>query len=244
VARASHEGGLRYRVVADALRLQVRRARAGSKQRLPTEVELASHYGVSRGTVRRAYLDLVSEGLVERVPGRGSFPAARGPYRRAFNTVEELLSLSEDTLMEVVEPMAIVTDPDAALALGLQYDDVLRIAYRRSHDSVTFCYTEVFVPPRLKTILEPVAFLHQASASSNATVLGFLDQHVPISGTRQVVTAVAAPPGIAGQIGCDDGQPVLRIERVHFDAKGAPVERCVNHFNPDRYMYRLQLHRR
>lgn len=40
---------------------------------LPTEEELCRHYGVSRGTLRRAIADLVSEGYVERQRGRGSF---------------------------------------------------------------------------------------------------------------------------------------------------------------------------
>ncbi|MFE4850635.1 winged helix-turn-helix domain-containing protein, partial [Streptomyces sp. NPDC056689] len=38
--------------------------------RLPTEAELAASHGLSRQTVRRAFQDLVTEGLVHRVPGR------------------------------------------------------------------------------------------------------------------------------------------------------------------------------
>jgi len=40
---------------------------------LPTEEALCAHYGVSRGTLRRAIADLVSEGYIERQRGRGSF---------------------------------------------------------------------------------------------------------------------------------------------------------------------------
>ncbi len=41
--------------------------------RLPTELELAREYNISRGTVRQAMSVLVNEELLERVPGRGTF---------------------------------------------------------------------------------------------------------------------------------------------------------------------------
>jgi GntR family transcriptional regulator len=235
--------GQRYQVVAQALRAHLQRNGGAGAERLPTEAELALRFGVSRGTVRRAYLDLVSEGLVERVPGRGSFPLRRAPYRRSFSSVDELLALSEDTLMEVIQPLTTVADPDAASALGLQFDTVLRVTYRRSHESVFFCHTEVSVPPRLQSLLDEASFLSQPMSSSRDTVLGILDRELTISGTRQLITAVPAPAEIAVQIGCAEMQPALRVERVHFDAEGRPVERCVNHFNPERYVYRLQLQR-
>src|SRR3954467_1912225 len=41
----------------------------------PSERELVQHFGVARMTVRQALDALVSEGLLERVPGRGTFVA-------------------------------------------------------------------------------------------------------------------------------------------------------------------------
>lgn len=44
---------------------------------LPSEAELVAEFGVSRNTVRRAYRQLVDEGLVVIRHGSGAFPAPR-----------------------------------------------------------------------------------------------------------------------------------------------------------------------
>jgi DNA-binding GntR family transcriptional regulator len=46
---------------------------------LPSEAELSAEHGVSRNTVRRAYRQLVEEGLVIVRHGAGAFPAG-GPH--------------------------------------------------------------------------------------------------------------------------------------------------------------------
>ena len=234
-----------YRRVADQLRDLIRGGRVGDGERLPTEAELMNLHQLSRQTVRRAYQELVADGIVERIPGRGSFRAPRGRYRRSFSSIEELLALSVDTELQVVEPLSAGSNTAAAAQLGLQFDDVLHVGYRRLHRDIAFCYTDVYLPPRMESYLSAGEFLRHRWARSQMTVLGLLDQVLPhpIIGAKQVVTAVAAPSAIAQHIDCQGGEPILKIVRVHFDADGRPVEQCVNHFNPERYSYTMQLQR-
>ncbi len=56
--------------VAQDLRTQVA---AGRSRRLPSEVDMASSYGVSRVTVRRAVKALAAEGRLAVIHGRGTF---------------------------------------------------------------------------------------------------------------------------------------------------------------------------
>lgn len=234
-----------YRQLAEKLTEQIQAGSVSDGERLPTEVELIQLHQVSRQTVRRAYQELVADGIVERIPGRGTFPARRGQYRRSFTSIEELLALSLDTELEVIEPLSLVANAGVAVSLGLQFDDVLHVGYRRLHQDLPLCYTDVFLPPRLERYVSGFHFLKQRLAHSRATVLGLLDHDLPhpIAGAKQIVTAVAAPREIAQQIGCREGEPILKITRVHFDADGRPVEQCVNHFNAERYSYTLQLQR-
>jgi DNA-binding GntR family transcriptional regulator len=65
----------------------------------------------------------------------------------------------------------------------------------------------------------------------------------PIHGALQNATAEAATAELARRLGCAAGLPVLRIDRLYRDRELRPLELAVNHFNPDRYSYRLQLRR-
>jgi len=64
---------------------------AGS--RLPTELELAQQYDISRGTVRQAMSALVQEGLLERVQGRGTFVRQLLPHGAAAPLAEKRIGL-------------------------------------------------------------------------------------------------------------------------------------------------------
>src|SRR5579863_2168411 len=95
-----------YRTLADALRADIRDGRYADGRRLPTEEQLSASCSVSRQTVRRAMQDLVSEGMIYRVAGRGTYPVAEEDrYVRQFGSVEELMALSIDTECEIVSPL-------------------------------------------------------------------------------------------------------------------------------------------
>jgi GntR family transcriptional regulator len=94
------------------------------------------------------------------------------------------------------------------------------------HQDIAFCYTDVYLPPRMESYLAAAEFLRPKWARSRMTVVGLLDQVLPhpVVGAKQVVTAVAAPSEVAQHIDCQGGEPILKIVRVHFDADGRPVE--------------------
>ena len=54
-------------------RLQRLIADGGIDHRVPSENELARQYCVSRMTARKALNELLRDGLVERIPGKGTF---------------------------------------------------------------------------------------------------------------------------------------------------------------------------
>lgn len=234
-----------YRGLARELRDALREGHYGSSGRLPTEAALAASHGLSRQTVRRAMQDLVSEGLVYRVPGRGTFPVARdGRYLRSFGSVEDLMALSLDTRMEVVVPLGRRVDLAAAGRLRLEHDIVWSVEFRRVHEGMPICFTRVSLPSDVGGLLVDVRELQEPGASSEHTVLGLLDARLTerVREADQSITVASVPPEAAAALEIAEGTRVLRIDRVYFDA-ARPVELAVSWFHPDHFSYRVRLRR-
>lgn len=235
-----------YERLARELREGIARHDYPEGVRLPTEAELADSRGVSRQTVRRAFQELVAEGLVHRVPGRGTFAAHRDDqYLRQFGSVEDLMALSVDTSMQLVAPLHRQVDLDAAGRLRLRTDQVHKLDFLRLHESVPFCLTSVYLPPDVGKLVEEVPELTEEGARSTATVIGVLDGRLPapIAEAEQSVTVSLATPEVARRLGCRPEQPLLRVDRLYFSADGSPVELAVSHFLPEHYSYRVRLRR-
>jgi len=70
-----------HRRIAEALESDIRGGSFAPGARLPAEPELAGRFGVSRGTVRQALGTLRERGVLEAIPGRGSFVTSGRPSR-------------------------------------------------------------------------------------------------------------------------------------------------------------------
>jgi GntR family transcriptional regulator len=238
-----------YQRIAETLRQAIARGDYAQGRRLPTEAELSTQYNLSRQTVRRALQEIVADGLVYRVRGRGTFvaPAApRGRYVRTFGSVNDLLALATDTMMQTVEPLARRVDVEAAGRLHLDSDHVMSCAFLRLHEGVPFSLTRVYLPPEIGRRVAGLAALPDSGGVTPRTVIGLVDDisEEKIAGAHQSITATAIPAESAELIDCRAGDPVLRVDRLYYGTAGTLLELAISYFNPSRYTYRLELNRR
>lgn len=235
-----------YGRVAAHLREQIGNDRWSADQALPTDAELSKEFGVSRQTVRRAYLELVHDGLVYRVPGRGTFVNPdQHSYHRPFQTVDDLIGLSDDTELEVLTPLAGGWDPMAGARLLLESRLLYVMRFLRRHQDNILCHTSVYLPPDVGRAVEDLDAFTEPGRRSTHTVLGTLaDRGITISGAEQAVTARSATPRDAEVLQCATGEPLLHVERLYIDQAGVPVEYAVSAFLPQHYTHRVHLGRR
>ncbi len=233
-----------YQTLARTLRDALVQGRYPDGVRLPTEAELADEHKVSRQTVRRAFHDLVADGLVHRVPGRGTFATPRdGRYLRQFGTIDDLMGLSIDTRLEIVTPLRRRVDIEAASRLRLTGDAVHTVVFRRLHNEIPFCVTTVHLPPRVGEALAAEPTLTAAGATSATTVIAMVDTRFPIAEAEQSITAVLATPPTTTHLDCSSGDPLLRVDLTYHSTREEPVELAISYFLPEHYSYRVHLRR-
>jgi len=234
-----------YQTLRQQLRDEIAAGLYRDGARLPTESELVASHGLSRQTVRRAFQDLVAEGMVYRVPGRGTYASESGHrYLRQLGSIEDLMSLSEDTTMEVVSGLRRRVDVDVASRLRLVDDIVYTVVLRRCHDGVPFVLTRVHLPEWVaRAVLDSPQM--RDGALSTSTIISLTEPHLrePIVEAAQSITVGSADVQVADAVGCGVGHPMLRVDRLYADAVGTPVELAVSHFLPEQYTYRVTLRR-
>jgi GntR family transcriptional regulator len=121
--------------------------------RLPTEAELAEHFGVGRSTTREALKHLEEQGVVYAVRGQGRFLSAVGslsierPVTRYEGTTEMLESLGYRVTNAVLQVEETGVDATAAAALRLAVGSpVVRLTRMRYGDDKPMVFSIATLP--------------------------------------------------------------------------------------------------
>jgi DNA-binding GntR family transcriptional regulator len=235
-----------YRELAEKLRADIEGGVYSVGRKMPTESVLQSQHNVSRHTVREALQILLTDGLIYKVQGSGTYVGGRqldkkGRYIRSIGSLDELI-IWPDTDTEVIEPFAVVVEPSVAARLELPYIEASRAVVRRHYNGQPFVLTHHYVAPELGELLAADG----VPAVGEGTVIGAAEKFLkkPVMGARQEITAMIAQEPEAELIGCRSGDAILLIERLYYDADGKYIEFTSSHFNPRRYSYRQDVRRR
>jgi GntR family transcriptional regulator len=221
----------RYRTIEQSLRERIAALRPGDG--LPSDADLCAEFGVSRMTARSAMHRLAEEGLVVRLPGRGSYVAEPPAHRRA----DRLMSFSSEMTRRGRVPSSLVVAREirpawrtAAADLHVREGDPIVFLRRvRCADGQPIALeTALLIGATSPAVM--AADLRDASLHAVLTAAGFALRR----GTA-LVTAGPASREDARLLGATRGDPMLVERRIILDAHGRPVEATESRYPADRY---------
>jgi len=147
------EGIPLYVKIRESIREMIASGELERGNRLPSEDELATQYGVSRMTVRQGISDLIDDGLLYRRHGVGTFvalPHIERDHSRLIDFFENSNVKGINTKSSILNIEVIPVNPKIAKALLLEDDDlVIRIHSLRYADDVPVTMHDAYIPYNL-----------------------------------------------------------------------------------------------
>lgn len=198
--------------------------------RLPSEPELATAYGVSRPTIREVLRSLEGDGLVRRVHGVGTFvtqvpSTVTSRFDHDLGVTEAVAAAKQRLGVELVgASLERAPDPIAErLELGadrtvLWIERVIRV------NDVPAAHAIDAIP----------AFVVGSVAYPGGSVYRFLEERcgIELVGGFADVTAVVADRALRALLDVEIGAPLLRIDQVERSTADRPVLHSTEHYVP------------
>jgi GntR family transcriptional regulator len=218
-----------YARIEHALRTRLTTAAPGDL--LPSEPALAAEFGVARMTVRAALDRLAADGLVERIPGRGTFVRPRPEPRPAGTLMsfhDQVRSWGQVPSSRVVE--ATLRSPEAQERAALRLkpgERVVAITRVRLAGGTPLAVEYACFPPHLADLLE----LDLESASLHRALR---DRGLHPTLGSSTLTAESAGRH-ARLLTVPEAEPLLVETRLIVDQHAVPLERTVSRYVGSRY---------
>jgi GntR family transcriptional regulator len=236
--RAQPAVALHHQIKEDLV-LHLRSERFPPGLALPSEATLCKHYRVSRGTLRRALADLVSDGYLERHRGRGTFVTRSklesgvvGAYNR-FHLVGPPL----DAGGRILQCRSLRASRDIGAVMRVRTGTRLWMLERvRFTQGTPVGLQTSFLPFDLCPGLarEDLAALHLIDLLRDA-------YNVHLGSAIEYVEQTVADGYAARHLGVRLRTPLFQIERTTYTVAGVIAEYRRGVLRGDIYRYRIEL---
>jgi len=210
-------------------------------QMIPSESELASRFGVSQGTVRKAIDELATDNLLMRRQGRGTFVATHAEDR---NSTRFLRLRAADGSVETHESRLISCRRDtasgrAAVMLNLaEGEPVVEVRRVLSFSGRPVTHDRIVLPASVFGALDAsvIDAWEGSMYSLFETRFG-----VRLIRAEEHLTAVVAQADVAADLGVDERSPLLAVERVAYTYDDLPMEWRLGHYDTASHYYATTL---
>ncbi|THE10196.1 GntR family transcriptional regulator [Bacillus timonensis] len=227
-----------YFQIEQRIREKIEKKELNPGEMIPSEREFAEKFQISRMTVRQAINNLVNEGYLQRVRGKGTFVTVK----KFEKNTQRLTSFSEDMRSRGLEPGTEVLsfcsiEADSLIASQLMIDkgaevyqiERLRLADQQPIAFEVFYMSQNLVPGLTREVAEHSIFKYVEE----------MGLHI-VSGVQEL-EATTAHKREASALGIKVGAPVLYIQQISYLEDQQPLEFVKSYYRADRYKYKVEM---
>ncbi len=207
---------------------------------IPSEMDLASRYRVSQGTVRKAIDELAADHLVVRRQGKGTFVATHAEQQVQFRFLKLVPDIgtpgSEGPAQrEIIDCRRTRATADVARALALRSGDAVLQARR--------VLSFAGVPTILEDIWLPAAPFKGLTAERLADYDGPMyalfetEFNMRMLRAEEKIRAELAVDGREMLLNVEPGTPLLSVERIAYTYQNLPMELRRGYYRTDSHHY-------
>lgn len=232
-----------YRQIADALQGHIREGVMEEGMQLPSEAGLGEEFGVSRITVRQALAELEQKGLVERVPGKGTYVRRRDPkverITRLSGFGENMAALGLTAGYSTWRAEETAAPPEVSDRLGVSGRKAYLIERVLLADGNPVGQHVSYLPLWLVNNA-PRAFEKEA-LEAGSLYAAVEEAGASVYRAEEVVEPVLLGRDEAERLETDEGALALQIRRTVYDADDRTLEYVTITYRADSYTFRLEL---
>ncbi|MGE6537497.1 GntR family transcriptional regulator [Bacillus luti] len=230
-----------YHQLMERLKDSIEKGHWALGDKIPSENQLMDQFGVSRNTAKKAIEELVQEGILYRIQGKGTFVAKpklqqslMGFY--SFSKVLKEKGLNPKDIILKIEEIK----PNVKIKEALQLNEdvnVIEMKRLRCAEDEPFILESSFIPKHVVTDIE------QLKRVGEISLYDLFSQHFNTAVTRanEAFEPVLIRADESKYLQTEEGRPALLLERTAYDINGVPVEFCISIVRGDRCRFYTEL---
>jgi GntR family transcriptional regulator len=231
-----------YQQLEEILRNKIEMGKLKAHDMIPSENEIRKEFALSRTTVRNVITQLVNEGLLYRVPGKGTFVAEPKISTRPITLKgirEQLEEMGYETDTEVISQKIIHPPKNVALKLNLsEQDEVYFLERIRYANDETLSLHRSYIPVTLSAGL--------LDREIDTTPLcDILEKEYGLSLARgeETLESVSVDSREAELLGVKKGFHMLKLRYTMYTKDSVPFEYSTVLFRGDRIILKFEFSR-
>lgn len=232
-----------YAQIKDSIKHAIKSGLLKPNDKLPTEDELCSAFGISRPVIRQAYKELIDENYIIRFKSRGSFvkePEIKSMFFSEFSDIEVDLNQmgytpSVQLLSKSLIDSKLIKSTIRKLING---SEVLKVEMVYLGQGIPFVYKEAYYPTALMPGIVDINF-------ENAPIYNALESklNVWLSHIKRVVDAQIISDDIVGILKTEKGHAIHFVESIAYDDRDRVVEYAHSYYVGDRNEFDMMVYK-